>query len=87
MAPGNQLRNGVSALDHTIPVRSVPGRAQVLQNDGELSITTQLPNGETDTRDKYKRVCVKCELALRKQDWGLMSEEEKAQNPKLHRGD
>ena len=59
----------------------MPGGAQVLQTDGELSTTTQLPSGETDTRDKYKRVCVKCEVALRKQDWGLMSEEEKAQNP------
>ena len=41
----------------------------------------KLPRGELDTRDKYKRVCVKCEVALREREWLLMSEEQKAENP------
>ena len=41
----------------------------------------RIPRGELDTRDKYKRACVLCEVELRKMEWNMMSEEEKAQNP------
>ena len=40
-----------------------------------------LPRGNLDKKDKYKRVCVKCEVELRKLEWSMMTEYEKDENP------